>query len=306
MLLRLYHLYESVTPAGCPVMPRSVVPILMPELPEVETMVRGIRPVLEGRTLIDFVRMPCPRKPLSLKPGLAAIRQRANGQAISAVRRRAKRVVIELESGAGFVIEPRMTGLMLVSDPPTREHLRFAWQVQGLRGVETVLFWDRRGLGTVQLLGPDDLTALMLPGRLGPDALEMTPALWRETLARTRRPIKVALLDQGLVAGIGNLYASEILHRSRIAPSTPASEVSGPGIRRLAEAVETVLQLAIRHEGSTLSDGTYRNALNQDGGYQNSHQVYDRAGRDCPRCGKTILRIVQAQRSTFYCAGCQR
>jgi len=287
-------------------MPGVVVPILMPELPEVETMVRGIRPVLEGRTLIDFLRMPCPRKPITLEPGLAIIRRRTTGQVISAVRRRAKRVVIELESGAGFVIEPRMTGLMLVTDPPTSEHLRFAWQVQGPRGVETVLFWDRRGLGTVRLLRPQDLTALMLPGRLGPDALEMTPALWRETLARTRRPIKVALLDQALVAGIGNLYASEILHLSRINPSTPASQISGPRIRLLAEAVETVLQLAIRHEGSTLSDGTYRNALNQDGGFQNSHRVYDRAGRECPRCRKPILRIVQSQRSTFYCAGCQR
>jgi formamidopyrimidine-DNA glycosylase len=116
----------------------------------------------------------------------------------------------------------------------------------------------------------------------------------------------VALLDQSLVAGIGNLYASEILHLAGIRPQTPASRVSAIRIQKLSEAVLSVLNLAIKYEGSTLSDGTYRNALNKDGGYQNSHQVYDRAGLACPRCGRSILRIVQAQRSTFYCAGCQR
>lgn len=279
----------------------------MPELPEVETMVRGIRPVLEGRTLIEFARLPCRRRPLLLEPGLAVIRRRTSGQRISAVRRRAKRVVIELESGEGFVIEPRMTGLMLVTDPPTTEHLRFAWHVAGPKAKKsTVLFWDRRGLGTVRLLNRDALSALMAPGKLGPDALEMTPALWRQALQKTRRPIKVALLDQSLVAGIGNLYASEILHLSQIHPATPAARISSARIQKLAAAVQSVLQLAIKHEGSTLSDGTYRNALNQEGGFQNSHQVYDKAGRECPRCRREIIRIVQAQRSTFYCSGCQR
>ncbi|HVJ88057.1 MAG TPA: bifunctional DNA-formamidopyrimidine glycosylase/DNA-(apurinic or apyrimidinic site) lyase [Caulifigura sp.] len=277
----------------------------MPELPEVETMVRGIRPVLEGRILSEFVKLPCGRRPLLLEPGLAVIRRRTSGKRVIAVRRRAKRVVIELETGDGFVIEPRMTGLMLVSDPPTTEHLRFAWRVAGPERDETVLFWDRRGLGTVRLLNSVDLQALLAPGKLGPDALEMTPTLWKAALAKTRRPVKVALLDQSLVAGIGNLYASEILHLCRIHPETPANEIAGPRLKRLSEAVQSVLRLAIEHEGSTLSDGTYRNALNQDGGYQNSHRVYDKAGNECPRCKGRVLRIVQAQRSTFFCPGCQ-
>jgi len=277
----------------------------MPELPEVETMVRGIRPALEGATLVEFVRLPCKRRPLLLEPSLAVIRRRTSGKRIQAVRRRAKRVVIELETGEGFVIEPRMTGLMLVTDPPTVEHLRYAWRVRGADGIQTVQFWDRRGLGTVRLLDREALGALMTPGKIGPDALEMTPALWRDVLSRTRRPVKVALLDQALVAGIGNLYASEVLHLSRIHPATPADRLSPAKIRKLSEAVQSVLQLAIEHEGSTLSDGTYRNVLNQDGGYQNSHQVYDRAGLGCPRCGRSIVRIVQAQRSSFFCPVCQ-
>jgi formamidopyrimidine-DNA glycosylase len=278
----------------------------MPELPEVETMVRGIRPVLEGRRLVDFIRLPCDRRPIALSPALNVIQQRVRGRRITAVRRRAKRVVIELETGEGFVIEPRMTGLMLVSDPPSVEHLRYAWQVESRGKSSRVLFWDRRGLGTVRLLDADRLAELLVPGRIGPDALDMTPELWRGALARTARPIKVALLDQSLVAGIGNLYASEILHLSRIHPATPARRLSTARIARLAEATQQVLTIAIQHEGSTLSDGTYRNALNQDGGYQNSHQVYDKAGAPCPRCEKAIVRIVQAQRSTFYCRGCQR
>ena len=128
----------------------------MPELPEVETMVRGIRPVLEGSTLVEFVRLPCKRRPLLLEPGLSAIRRRTTGKRIQAVRRRAKRVVIELETGEGFVVEPRMTGLMLVTDPPTVEHLRYAWRVNGPNGIQFVQFWDRRGLGTVRLLDRED------------------------------------------------------------------------------------------------------------------------------------------------------
>jgi formamidopyrimidine-DNA glycosylase len=278
----------------------------MPELPEVETMVRGIRPVLEGRTLVEFCRLPCPRRPIALTPALATIRRRTIGQTIAAVRRRAKRIIIELQSGEGFVIEPRMTGLMLVTDPPTTEHLRFAWRVEERRTTRTVFFWDRRGLGTVRLLTRDALDELMTPGRLGPDALDMTAVTWQAALQKTRRPIKVALLDQALVAGIGNLYASEILHLSGVNPLTPADRISPDRIRRLADATQSVLQRAIEHEGSTLSDGTYRNALNQDGGFQNSHQVYDRAGQPCPRCRRPIVRIVQAQRSTFYCTRCQR
>ncbi len=266
----------------------------------------GIRPVLEGRVLVEFQRLPCQRRPVLLKPGLAVIRKRAHGRRIAEVRRRAKRVVIVLETGEGFVIEPRMTGLMLVTDPPSIEHLRFAWRVEGPTGVETVQFWDRRGLGTVRLLDRQELDGLLGTGTLGPDALEMTEDLWRERLAGTRRPIKVALLDQQLVAGIGNLYASEILHRAGISPRIAAASLPLKGIRRLALAVQEILTVAIQYEGSTLSDGTYRNALNRDGGYQNAHQVYDRADLPCLKCQRPIRRIVQAQRSTFYCVNCQK
>lgn len=279
----------------------------MPELPEVETMVRGIRPSVEGRRIVAFAKCRCRYRPITLEPTAGTIARRAVGRTIVAVRRRAKRVVLDLEGGSAFVIEPRMTGLVLVADPPDRTHLRIEWTLAGAGPDNPLWFWDSRGLGTVRLLDPVALASVLGETRLGPDALEMTEAIWRTSCAGTARPIKVALLDQKLVAGIGNLYASEILHRAKIHPGQPADRLDRRQVGRLAEAARLILEEAIRYEGSTLSDGTYRNAMNQAGNYQNAHRVYDRAGEDCPTCRrKTIVRIVQAQRSTFFCPGCQR
>jgi len=126
-------------------------------------------------------------------------------------------------------------------------------------------------------------------------------------LSASRRAIKVALLDQRAVAGIGNLYASEILHVAGIHPARRCDRLTRAQWQAIADATHGVLEEAIRYEGSTLGDGTYRNALNREGGYQNHHRVYARAGRQCPSCRSSeIKRIVQAQRSTFFCPQCQR
>ena len=279
----------------------------MPELPEVETMVRGIRPFVEGRKILALEACPCACRPMTCSPPPEEAARRAAGRTIVAVRRRAKRCVLELDSGEAFVIEPRMTGLLLLNDPPDPEHLRFEWKLSGRRQFNSLWFWDRRGLGTLRLLTAAELAEQLGEERLGRDALEMSEADWRARCAATSRAIKVALLDQKLAAGIGNLYASEILHRARIHPAHPADRLSRPQIKRLSECVASILNEAIRYEGSTLGDGTYRNALNKSGGYQNAHQVYARHGEACFRCGgREIERIVQAQRATFFCPGCQR
>jgi formamidopyrimidine-DNA glycosylase len=124
-------------------------------------------------------------------------------------------------------------------------------------------------------------------------------------LGRSRRAIKVALLDQRAVAGIGNLYASEILHLARIHPAKRCDLLKADQWQAIHRHMLAVLNLAIRYEGSTLSDGTYRNALNQSGGFQDHHRVYDRAGEACRQCQGSIVRIVQAQRATFFCPRCQ-
>lgn len=278
----------------------------MPELPEVETMVRGVRNDCSGRIIssVEFVR--CPRKPISVSPQRKTIALRLQGHRINKIQRLAKRILLELDSEESLVIEPRMTGLLLISEPPTVEHRRVIWHFEPEPNRASQMeFWDRRGLGTLSLMTPDELMALRR--KLGPDALEISQEQWKQRLSRTSREIKVALLDQSLVAGIGNLYASEILHRSGISPMRSAASLTVKQIAKLNEATYHILNEAIRYEGSTLNDGTYRNALNKNGSYQNHHRVYQKAGDRCSRCGKAkILRIVQAQRATFFCPGCQK
>ncbi len=276
----------------------------MPELPEVETMRRGIAHIA-GSSILHVERPACKRRPIQITPRIDVLRRRASGNTIASVERIGKRVVLILSSSDAIVIEPRMTGLILVTEPPTMEHLRLRIRLSGAAG--ELLFWDRRGLGTVRLVAPDEFAVRYGREMLGPDALSITVDELRSQLSTSRRAIKVALLDQRAVAGVGNLYASELLHQARIHPARACDTLRKAEWQRLHAAMLDVLQLAIHYEGSTLSDGTYRNALNQNGGYQNHHRVYDRAGKLCPTCGVgTVERIVQAQRSTFFCKRCQR
>ena len=277
----------------------------MPELPEVETMRRGILGIV-GSSIVGVERTACRRRPIAILPRIDRFRRRAVGCNISGIDRVGKRVVVGLDSQDAIVLEPRMTGLVLVADPPTREHLRFRCALSG-DGVRELLYWDRRGLGSVRLFSPKEFDAAFGPAKLGPDALSMTAELFPEQLGGSKRAVKVALLDQRAVAGIGNLYASEILHLAGIHPGRRCDKMTRAQWQAVADATHAVLEAAIRYEGSTLGDGTYRNALNEAGGYQNHHRVYDRAGRACERCGEgaAIVRIVQAQRSTFFCPSCQ-
>jgi formamidopyrimidine-DNA glycosylase len=282
----------------------------MPELPEVETMRRGVL-AIGGQQIRDVTCPPSDCKPILIHPPVAELNRRLRGRVVTAVDRLGKRVVVRIDSGDALVIEPRMTGLVLLAGPaareanppPTQAHLRLRLR---FRGGSELLFWDRRGLGTVRLLSAKQVWQLEHE-LLGPDALQITLDQLRGRLRTSRRPIKVALLDQAAVAGIGNLYASELLFVAGVDPRTRCDRLSGPQWQRIHAALQAVLREAIAHEGSTLSDGTYRNALNQQGGYQNYHRVYDREGQRCGRCGQAeIRRIVQAQRSTFFCPVCQR
>jgi formamidopyrimidine-DNA glycosylase len=268
-------------------------------------MRRGVA-VVAGSRIGAVERPPCRKRPISIVPRIDALHRRAAGRTIATVERIGKRVILRLDSGEALVIEPRMTGLVLLADPPTLEHLRLRIRLAGGPKRE-LLFWDRRGLGTVRLVTADQFEGRYGLTQIGPDALVIETDDLRARLRTSRRAIKVALLDQKAIAGIGNLYASEILHLAGIHPRRRCSALRRAEWEQLHAAIGAVLNLAIRYEGSTLSDGAYRNALNQQGGFQNHHRVYDRAGTTCRRCGKgTIQRIVQAQRSTFFCDCCQR
>ena len=281
----------------------------MPELPEVETMRRGVLPVVGARVVETEFPRSKRLKSIEISPRPGTFRSRVIGQHIVGARRFGKRVVIDLgpqqsQPLQSIVFEPRMTGLVLISDPPNEEHLRVRLRLSSKSHPE-LLFWDRRGLGNARLYPADELEE-HLSHSLGPDALTIEVDELRDRLRKSVRQIKVALLDQKVVAGVGNLYASELLFMARVHPGKRCSRLTKAEWQRVHEAMIAVLTEAIKYEGSTLGDGTYRNALNNPGSCQNHHRVYDRAGSECPGCGANIVRIVQAQRSTFYCKRCQR
>src|SRR6185295_5916579 len=177
----------------------------MPELPEVETMRRGIAGIA-GYTIAGAERLRCKRRPILMQPRPATLVRKLTGQRIAEVGRLGKRVVLRLENDARLIFEPRMTGLVLVADPPTQEHLRFRLDLAD-GPIPHVWYWDRRGLGSVKLLSGPQFAAQLGESKLGPDALALSCDELRQRLEKSRRAIKVALLDQRAVAGIGNLYA---------------------------------------------------------------------------------------------------
>lgn len=272
-------------------------------------MRRGIGRIVGGR--IHAVRFPrSTRRPLSIVPRPALLAERLRGAQIDAVERHGKRIAIGLEPAGPeralcwLVIEPRMTGLLLLVPPPTADHLRMELDV-GDRPCHRLRFWDQRGLGTIRLVDAAGLERACGAAKLGVDGLVVTAADLGRALGGSRRAIKVALLDQRAVAGIGNIYAAEILHRAGIDPRTPCRRLVADDWERVAAAARGILAAAVDHEGSSIGDELYRTADDRKGSYQRLHRVYGLAGTPCRRCRTPIERIVQAQRSTFFCPVCQ-
>lgn len=284
----------------------------MPELPEVETMRRGLAGLVGRRiTAVDFPRTRV--RPLSIEPRPRTLAGRIVGRTVAAVHRRGKRIAIELAPAASagrlwLVIEPRMTGLMLVVAPPTEEHVRMrllcADDGSATAGMR-ILFWDRRGLGTIRLFDDAALDRACGPHKHGPDGLVVRGDDLAARLGGSRRAVKVALLDQRAVAGIGNIYAAEILFRCGIDPRTPCRRLGVAAWQCIADVTRRVLAEAVDHEGSSIGDETYRTADNRVGRFQLRHRVYGREGSPCTTCGGAIVRIVQVQRATFFCPACQ-
>ncbi len=276
----------------------------MPELPEVETMRRGIA-VVAGCAIRDLWRPRSRLRPITIRPRFDRLRAAVVGRTIVEVGRVGKRVVLVLDSGDRLTLEPRMTGRVLLAEPSESRHTRVVFALSG-GGADRLIFWDQRGLGLVRLFSAARFDREFGPDRIGPDALSITVPELQERLGASRRAIKVALLDQRGVAGIGNLYASEILHRVGLHPATPCNRLAPADWERLRAAIVEVLEEALAHQGSTLGDGTYRNVQDESGGFQECHRVYGREGEPCLGCGRgVVVRVVQAQRSTFLCPRCQ-
>lgn len=274
----------------------------MPELPEVETIVRDLAPRLEGQTLrnprlhkTDVLRGVTPRKLL------AALRKRE----ISRVFRRAKHVVFQLEGDRYLIVQPRMTGTLIVYDRPlTAAERRYVVLEAALDPDGLFVYRDVRRLGTISLL--DDEQWRSYTARIGPEPLadDFTADRFGRQLGSTRQAIKKALMDQRLIAGVGNIYANEALFRARIDPSIPANELEPRAVTRLHEEVLAVLTEAVAANGTTVRD--YRTGTGASGSFQTVLRVYGRGGEPCMECG-TVLTTTHAidARATTFCWRCQ-
>lgn len=283
----------------------------MPELPEVETMRRGVARLRGAR--ICSAEVPVLNvQPIEYLPAPGELCRRLAGRRVEGVDRVGKRLLIRLDGEEVLVIEPRMTGRVMVDPPDNLSHVRLKLRLCLEGNCETgrqhlLVFRDTRGLGVVRLISEDDCRRELGPEKIGPDALAIIWSELRNRLRKRRSPIKVALMDQSVIAGVGNIYASEALHRARVHPQLPCCLLSSSQWRAVTESLHQVLREAITLQGSTLGDGAYATPENTPGGYQNEHRVYQREGEKCRQCGKGIIRrIVLAQRSTFFCPVCQR
>ncbi len=269
----------------------------MPELPEVETIARGLANAVGGKTIGRIVV----RLPKIVAPASPAFERALRGERIVSVGRRAKFVVIGLSSGSSLLVHLRMTGRLIVQssgasqlEPYTNALLEFT---DGTR----LCFADVRQFGRMRLVGPEEEWAAEVG--MEPLSEEFSFERFSGLLTGRTTPIKVFLLDQRRIAGIGNIYACEALWAARIRPSTPAGSLSRARRLRLHGAIGDVLRLAIEMRGTSVDD--YVDAEGLRGGFQNILSVYGRDGSPCQRCGGPIVRTVLAQRGTWWCRTCQ-
>lgn len=277
----------------------------MPELPEVETVCRGLRKPLEGRVLARVVQ----RRPDLRFPIPERFAERLAGRRVERVGRRAKFILVTLDDDTVLIAHLGMSGRMTIvpaaEAPPPGPHDHVEFETED--GV-IVRYCDPRRFGMMDLTTTDALGDHRMLKQLGPEPLgnAFHAAALSRALAGKRSPIKAALLDQRVVAGLGNIYICEALHRAGISPRRSAHTVPGKRAERLAHEIRAVLREAIDAGGSSLRD--YVQASGNLGYFQHSWQVYGREGEPCrrPGCTGTVRRIVQSGRSTFYCATHQR
>ena len=272
----------------------------MPELPEVETVARSLAPQVVGRSIVGVEKLDWER--MVETPAVPDFYALIAGRQIRAVGRRAKWVLITLDAGWSLAIHLRMSGNLLVAGPEAAPDI-YTHLVLALDDGRRIFFEDQRKFGRVRLLDAAGLAAL--DAAHGPEPLgeQFTVAELARILAGRRTKLKPLLLDQTLIAGVGNIYASEALWIARLHPLLPAAAVGAEAVAALHAAIRQTLEQAIANQGSSLRN--YRNSYGESGSNQEHFFVYDRAGQPCERCGAAIERIVVAQRSTFYCPSCQ-
>jgi formamidopyrimidine-DNA glycosylase len=268
----------------------------MPELPEVETTVRGLARILDGRRIASVeARRPDLRRALPADLG-----QRLTGSRVTGLRRRAKYGLIETDRGDTLVFHLGMSGHWRVDPGELLKHDHFVIETEEGR---RVALNDARRFGSLDLVRTEDLNDWSAVKALGPEPFGLDPRELRRRLARRSASIKLLLLDQTIIAGLGNIYVCEALFRAGIHPKRAGGSVSLERLKRLVRAIEAVLNEAIAAGGSTLRD--FASPDGELGYFSKDFAVYDREGKACS-CGGTVKRIAQGGRSTFYCPRCQR
>ncbi|MCR4407300.1 MAG: bifunctional DNA-formamidopyrimidine glycosylase/DNA-(apurinic or apyrimidinic site) lyase [Anaerolineae bacterium] len=270
----------------------------MPELPEVETIARKLRKPLVGRT-ITAVEICWPRTIAAPSP--TEFERQIVGQTVQAVGRRGKFLVLQLSEGATLLVHLRMAGQLLLksSVSPPGKHVRVVFT---LDDGSTLRFRDQRKFGRMWLV--DDPQVVL--GKLGPEPLadDFTPQVLARLIGRRSGMLKPLLLNQSFLAGLGNIYADEVLFRAGLHPRRKADSLNETEVTQLYHAIRQVLEEAITGQGTTF-DGVYQQVNGSSGAFQDSLQVYRRAGKPCPRCGTPIERTTVGGRGTHFCPHCQ-
>ena len=280
----------------------------MPELPEVETIVRGLDRAISGKT---FASVEVRRPNVVVTRDAAPLGALIAGDVVNSVARRGKLVRIVLASGRELVVHLRMTGRLIfqqagprgpAAPPHSHEPIPYSNVVFDFADGARLSFADVRRFGRMRLAEPEE--AWTADFGWEPLSDEFTFGRFSELLDGRTAPIKSFLLDQRRIAGIGNIYACEALWQARIRPNRASGKISRPARRRLYDAIREILARAIEMRGTSVDD--YVDADGLKGGFQNVLSVYGKAGRPCSRCNRALLRTVIAQRGTFWCRTCQR
>ncbi|GAC1656436.1 MAG: DNA-formamidopyrimidine glycosylase [Vulcanimicrobiaceae bacterium] len=271
----------------------------MPELPEVETIARGLAKSIVGRT-ISAVRVTL--KKIAVAPARTNFAKTLAGERIEQVSRRGKYVVTKLSSGRLLVTSLRMTGRLIVQPDRSNDPVPYTHVALEFTDFSRLCFSEVRQFGRMRLVAAGERWDEALG--LEPLSADFTPEAFIGMLSGRPTPVKVFLLDQRRIAGVGNIYACEALWEARIRPDRPAKALSKPAVRRLHRALRGVLERAIEMRGTSVDD--YVDAEGLRGGFQNKLSVYGREGKQCLRCGKKIVRTLLGGRGTWWCRNCQR
>jgi formamidopyrimidine-DNA glycosylase len=278
----------------------------VPELPEVETVRRGLDRILPGKVAVS-VKVTGARSVRRQRP--AELRDRLEGRRFVRTDRRGKYLALLLDDGQVLVVHLRMSGQLLwVGEPASVPKAAHTHVVMGLDDGSELRFVDPRTFG--EWFVTEDVRRDGLPvefDRLGPDPLvdRVTAKLLRARLGHKKTAVKVALTDQAVIAGIGNLYADEICHAARVRPDRRCDALSEEELRALSRSIASILGAAVKRRGSSLRDASYRDLMGELGDYQRNHRVYDRSGEPCRRCGSSIEKIGIGARVAYCCPGCQ-